>query len=150
MLAQIHRLLDRYRGLPADSLLEQPVMFALFMGIVLANLVLFLLVSQPFAFENALWLALASVCLTGVAHVLFKWTLQRTTHLLIAQTYALLLYSIWVTGGLFSSSTMWMMILPVPGTVDMGDSETVMVTDVAPRALLLRVMAGEFSPRSPM
>ena len=42
MLAQIHRLLDRYRGLPADSLLEQPVMFALFMGIVLANLVLFL------------------------------------------------------------------------------------------------------------
>ena len=43
-----------------------------------------------------------------------------------------------------------MMILPVPGTVDTGESETVMVTDVAPRALLLRVMAGEFSPRSPM
>ena len=42
------------------------------------------------------------------------------------------------------------MILPVPGTVDMGDSETVMVTDVAPRALLLRVMAGMFGPRSPM
>ena len=124
MLAQIHRLLDRYRGLPADSLLEQPVMFALFMGIVLANLVLFLLLSQPFAFENALWLALASVCLTGVAHVLFKWTLQRTTHLLIAQTYALLLYSIWVTGGLFSSSTMWMMILPVPAIYLLGWRES--------------------------
>ena len=43
-----------------------------------------------------------------------------------------------------------MMILPSLETVDTGESETVMVTDVAPRALLLRVMAGEFSPRSPM
>ena len=43
-----------------------------------------------------------------------------------------------------------MMILPLLATVDTGESETVMVTDVAPRALLLRVMAGEFSPRSPM
>ena len=43
-----------------------------------------------------------------------------------------------------------MMILPLPGTVDTGESETVMVTDVAPRALLLRVMAGKFGPRSPM
>ena len=43
-----------------------------------------------------------------------------------------------------------MMILPLLGTVDTGVSETVMVTDVAPRALLLRVMAGKFGPRSPM
>ena len=43
-----------------------------------------------------------------------------------------------------------MMILPFLGTVDTGESETVMVTDVAPRALLLRVMAGKFGPRSPM
>ena len=43
-----------------------------------------------------------------------------------------------------------MMILPSLGTADMGESVTVMVTDVAARALLLRVMAGEFSPRSPM
>ena len=43
-----------------------------------------------------------------------------------------------------------MMILPLLGTVDTGESETVMVTDVAPRALLLRVMAGKFGPRSPM
>ena len=41
-----------------------------------------------------------------------------------------------------------MMILPLPGTVDTGESETVMVTDVAPRALLLRVMAGAEVPRS--
>ena len=120
MLAQIHRLLDRYRGLPADRLLEQPAMFALFIGIILTNLVLFLVLSQPFAFENALILALVSVSLTGVAHALFNWTLQRTTHLLLAQTYALLLYSIWVTGGLFSSSTMWMMILPVPAIYLLG------------------------------
>ena len=43
-----------------------------------------------------------------------------------------------------------MMILPLPGTVDTGERETVMVTDVAPRAMLLRVMVGELSPRSPM
>lgn len=89
-------------------------MLAFFMGIILTNLVLFLVLSQPFAFENALWLALVSVSLTGIAHHFFQWTLQRTTHLLLAQTYVLLLYSIWVTGGLFSSSAMWMMILPVP------------------------------------
>lgn len=124
MLAQIHRLLDRYRGLPADRLLEQPAMFALFIGIILTNLVLFLVLSQPFAFENALILALVSVSLTGLAHALFNWTLQRTTHLLLAQTYALLLYSIWVTGGLFSSSTMWMMILPVPAIYLLGWRES--------------------------
>ena len=38
------------------------------------------------------------------------------------------------------------MILPSLGTVDSGVSVTVMVTDVAPRATLLRVMAGELSP----
>ena len=43
-----------------------------------------------------------------------------------------------------------MMILPLLGTVDTGVSVTVMVTDVAPRAMLLRVMVGELSPRSPM
>lgn len=120
MLAQIHRLLDRYRGLPADGLLEQPAMLAFFVGIILTNLVLFLVLSQPFAFENALWLALVSVSLTGLAHRFFQWTLQRTAHLLLAQTYALLLYIIWVTGGLFSSSTMWMMILPVPAIYLLG------------------------------
>jgi len=124
MQAHIHRLLDRYRGLPADRLLEQPVMLAFFVCIILANLVLFLLLSQPFAFENALWLAFASVSLTGLAHTFFQWTLQRTTHLLLAQTYALLLYSIWVTGGLFSSSTMWMMILPVPAVYLLGWRES--------------------------
>ena len=41
-----------------------------------------------------------------------------------------------------------MMILPSLETVDTGESETVMVTDVAPRALLLRVMAGAEAPRS--
>ena len=43
-----------------------------------------------------------------------------------------------------------MIILPLPGTVDTGVSETVMITFVAPRATLLRVMAGKFGPRSPM
>ena len=43
-----------------------------------------------------------------------------------------------------------MMILPLLGTVDTGESETVMVTDVAPLEMLLRVMAGKFGPRSPM
>ena len=41
-----------------------------------------------------------------------------------------------------------MMILPLPGTADMGESVTVMVTDVAPRAMLLRVMVGAEAPRS--
>ena len=41
-----------------------------------------------------------------------------------------------------------MMILPLLGTVDTGESVTVMVTDVAPRATLLRVMAGAKVPRS--
>ena len=40
-----------------------------------------------------------------------------------------------------------MMILPLLETVDTGESETVMVTDVAPRATLLRVMAGAEVPR---
>ena len=67
MLAPLHRLLDRYRDLPADRLLGQPVMFVFFIGVILTNLVLFLLLSQPFAFENALLLALLSVSFTGMA-----------------------------------------------------------------------------------
>jgi hypothetical protein len=43
-----------------------------------------------------------------------------------------------------------MMIFPLLGTVVAGVSVTYMITDVALRALLLRVMTGEFSPRSPM
>jgi hypothetical protein len=124
MLAPLHRLLDRYQGLPADRLLGQPVMFVFFIGVILTNLVLFLLLSQPFAFENALLLALLSVSFTGIAHTLFKWTLQRTTHLLLLQAYALMCYMIWVTGGLFSSSVMWMMILPVPAIYLLGWRES--------------------------
>ena len=41
-----------------------------------------------------------------------------------------------------------MMILPLLGTVDPGLIVTLMVTDVAPRAMLLRVMAGAEAPRS--
>ena len=124
MLAPLHRLLDRYRDLHADRLLGQPVMFVFFIVVILTNLVLFLLLSQPFAFENALLLALLSVSFTGMAHTLFKWTLQRTTHLLLLQTYALMCYIIWVTGGLFSSSAMWMMILPVPAIYLLGWRES--------------------------
>ena len=40
-----------------------------------------------------------------------------------------------------------MMILPLLGTVDTGVSATIMDTKVAPRVLLLRVMAGAEVPR---
>ena len=40
-----------------------------------------------------------------------------------------------------------MIILPLLGTVDTGVSATIMPTDVAPRALLVRVMAGAEVPR---
>lgn len=40
-----------------------------------------------------------------------------------------------------------MMILPLMGTVDTGVSVTVICMDVAPRALLLKVMMGASVPR---
>ena len=93
---------------------QQPRMFALFVGIFLCNLVVFLLLSQPFAFNHALWMTLSSVILTGLAHRLFRWPLHRTTHALLVQAYVLLFYSICISGGLYSSTLMWLMILPVP------------------------------------
>lgn len=126
MRAHIHRLLDKYRGLPVDRLYDQPLMFLILVGIFLANLVIFLWLSQPFAFENALLLTLVSVSLTGGLHLLFDWPFKRTTHLLLLQAYVLLLYCVWVTGGLFSSSTLWLMILPVPAIFLLGWRESLL------------------------
>ena len=114
------RLLERYQGLQVQGLYQQPLMLGLFLGILVCNLVVFLLLSQPFAYDDALWLTLLSVSLTGLAHVAFRWPLHRTTHGLLLQAYVLLLYSTWISGGLYSSSLMWLMILPVPAIYLVG------------------------------
>ena len=65
------RWLERPPMALASGRHQQPRMFALFVGIFLCNLVVFLLLSQPFAFNHALWMTLSSVILTeiGRAHV---------------------------------------------------------------------------------
>jgi CheY-like chemotaxis protein len=80
----------------------------------------FLLMAEPFAFQYAFWIALTSVGLTGLAHKLFHWSLKLTTHMLLIQSYVLVMYCVWVSGGLFSSAIIWLIILPVPAMFMLG------------------------------
>ena len=104
--------------LSAPSPLER--LFLLLFGVIVANLCAFLLMAEPFAFQYAFWFALTSVVLTGLAHKLFRWSLKLTTHMLLVQSYVLVMYCVWVSGGLFSSSIIWLIILPVPAMFMLG------------------------------
>ncbi len=95
-------------------------MFVLLFGVIIANLCMFLLLAEPFAFEHAFWIALTSVGLTGLVYKLFDWSLKLTTHMLLLQSYMLVMYCVWVSGGLFSSSIIWLIILPVPAMFLLG------------------------------
>ena len=95
-------------------------LFLLLFGVIVANLCVFLLMAEPFAFQNAFWIALTSVGLTGLAHKLFHWSLKLTTHTLLIQSYLLVMYCVWVSGGLFSSAIIWLIILPVPAMFMLG------------------------------
>ena len=61
-------------------------LFLLLFGVIIANLCAFLLMAEPFAFQHALWVALTSVGLTGLAHKLLRWSLKLTTHMLLIQS----------------------------------------------------------------
>ena len=95
-------------------------MFVLLFGVIIANLCMFLLLAEPFAFEHAFWIALTSVGLTGLVYKFFDWSLKLTTHMLLIQSYMLVMYCVWVSGGLFSSSIIWLIILPVPAMFLLG------------------------------
>lgn len=95
-------------------------LFLLLFAVIVVNLCVFLLMAEPFAFQNAFWIALTSVGLTGLAHKLFHWSLKLTTHMLLIQSYLLVMYCVWVSGGLFSSAIIWLIILPVPAMFMLG------------------------------
>jgi signal transduction histidine kinase/CheY-like chemotaxis protein len=95
-------------------------LFLLLFGVIIANLCAFLLMAEPFAFQYAFWVALTSVGLTGLAHKLLRWSLKLTTHMLLIQSYVLVMYCVWVSGGLFSSAIIWLIILPVPAMFMLG------------------------------
>ena len=66
-------------------------LFLLLLGVIVANLCAFLLMAEPFAFRHAFWIALTSIGLTGLAYKLFCWSLKLTTHMLLIQSYALVM-----------------------------------------------------------
>ena len=103
--------------LPLDNLER---LFPLIFGVILANLVVFLLLATPFAFQHAFWLALLGVGLTGLGYRFFRLSLKLTTHILLIQSYVLVMYCVWESGGLFSSAIIWLMILPVPAMFLLG------------------------------
>ena len=102
----------------APSQLER--LFLLLFGVIIANLCAFLLMAEPFAFQHAFWIALTSVGLTGLAYKFFHWSLKLTTHMLLIQSYVLVMYCVWISGGLFSSAIIWLIILPVPAMFMLG------------------------------
>lgn len=95
-------------------------LFVLLFAVIVANLCVFLMLAEPFAFQHAFWTALVSVGLTGLVYRVFHWSLKLTTHLLLIESYLLVMYCVWVSGGLFSSSIIWLIILPVPAMFLMG------------------------------
>ena len=95
-------------------------LFVLLFAVIVANLCVFLMLAEPFAFQHAFWTALASVGLTGLVYRVFHWSLKLTTHLLLIESYLLVMYCVWVSGGLFSSSIIWLIILPVPAMFLLG------------------------------
>ena len=109
-----------YLHLPEQVQRQQFSVFAIFFGTILFNLLVFLLLIEPFAFHHAFWLTMAGVVLTGVAFWHWQWSMRLTTHLLLAQSGLLIYYAVWVTGGLFSSTMIWLMVLPVPAVFLLG------------------------------
>ena len=113
--------------------------FVLFFFVILANLVVFLLLSEPFAFKHAFWLALTGVCLSGLAYRVFHWSMKLATHMLLIHSYLLVMYCVWVSGGLFSSSIIWLMILPVPAMFLLGWRDSLVWIGVVQLSVLILV-----------
>lgn len=109
-----------YLHLPGQVQRQAFLVFAIFFSAILLNLMVFLLLIEPFAFHHAFWLALTGVVLTGVAFWYWQWSMRLTTHLLLVQSGLLIYYAVWVTGGLFSSTIIWLMVLPVPAVFLLG------------------------------
>lgn len=95
-------------------------LFLLLFGVIVANLCAFLLMAEPFAFRHAFWIALTFIGLTGLAYKLLRWSLKLTTHMLLIQSYVLVMYCVWISGGLFSSAIIWLIVLPVPAMFMLG------------------------------
>jgi signal transduction histidine kinase/CheY-like chemotaxis protein len=94
--------------------------FGLLFSTVVLNFVVFLFLAEPYAFQQVFWLAIFGVSLTGLAFWYWHWSMRVTTHLLLVQAAVLIYYSACVTGGLFSSSLIWLMVLPVPAVLLLG------------------------------
>ena len=99
---------------------QQQWPFGLLFGTVMLNIIVFLFLAEPYTFQQIFWLAMAGVLLTGLAFWHLHWSMRLTTHLLLMQAAVLVYYSAWVTGGLFSSSLIWLMVLPVPAVFLLG------------------------------
>ena len=109
--------LDHLLILPGE---QQQWPFGLLFSTVVLNIMVFLVLAEPYAVQQIFWLAMAGVLLTGLAFWRLHWPMRLTTHLLLMQSAVLVYYSAWVTGGLFSSSLIWLMVLPVPAVFLLG------------------------------
>ena len=119
-------------------------LFLLLFGVIVANLCAFLLMAEPFAFQHAFWFALTSVGLTGLAYKVFHWSLKLTTHMLLIQSYLLVMYCVWVSGGLFSSAIIWLIILPVPAMFMLGLRDSLMWIGVVLLSVITLVPLTEY------
>ena len=114
-----------FQQLMSSEVQLQPLpVFRVFLAAILFNLMIFLLLIEPFAFHHAFVWAMAGVVLISLAFWRWQWSLRLTTHLLLAQSGLLIYYAIWVTGGLFSSTMIWLMVLPVPVVFLLGWRDT--------------------------
>ena len=99
---------------------QQQLPFGFLFSAIVINFLVFLCLAEPYAFQQIFWLAMAGVLLTGLAYWHLHWPRRLATHLLLLQAAVLIYYCAWVTGGLFSSSLIWLMILPVPAVFLLG------------------------------
>ncbi len=109
-----------YKHLPTQAKGQQSWGFGIFFAATLINQLIFLLLTGPFAFDLAFWLAILGTLLTGFAFWGLKWPLRRCTHLLLLQSATLILYAVGISGGLFSTTMIWLMVLPVPAVFLLG------------------------------
>jgi len=109
-----------YRHLPTQAKGQQSWGFGIFFIVTVINLLIFLLLAGPFAFQFAFWLAMAGTLLTAYAFWGRHWSLRRCTHLQMLISAALIIYAVWVSGGLFSTTIIWLMVLPVPAVFLLG------------------------------
>ena len=116
----VHWLEPIYRHLPTQAKGQQSWGFGIFFVVTVLNLLVFLLLAGPFAFQLAFWLAMTGTLLTAYAFWGRQWPLRWCTHLQMLVSAALIIYAVWVSGGLFSTTMIWLMVLPVPAVFLLG------------------------------